>query len=80
MKIIKKKHKIKIKIKKNKDFFETRILKLDNNKAKNNLNWRPNWNLQKSIDSVMGWNDEFRKNKNAKKISEHQINNYFNKK
>ena len=80
LKIIKKKYKIKIKIKKNKDFFETKILKLDNNKAKNNLNWRPNWNLQKSIDSVMGWNDEFRKNKNAKKISEHQINNYFNKK
>jgi CDP-glucose 4,6-dehydratase len=80
LKIIKKKYKIKIKIKKNKDFFETKILKLDNKKAKKNLNWHPNWNLQKSIDSVMGWNDEFRKNKNAKKISEHQINNYFNKK
>lgn len=80
LKIIKKKYKFKVKIKKNKDIFETNILKLDNNKAKKNLNWRPNWNLQKSIDSVMGWNDEFRKNKNAKRISEGQINNYLNKK
>ncbi len=80
LKIIKKNYKIKVKIKKNKDFFETNILKLDNNKAKKILKWYPNWNLQKSIESVMEWNYEYRENKNAKKISEAQINSYFNKK
>ena len=80
LRIIKKKYKIKVKFKKDRNYFETNILKLNNNKAKKNLKWQPNWNLQKSIDSVMGWNDEFKKNKNAKKISEDQINKYFSKK
>ncbi len=75
--MIKKDYKIKIKIKKNKDFNETKILKLNNNKAKKFLNWYPNWNLQKSIDSVMEWNSKFKKNKNAKKNSEDQINDYL---
>ena len=77
LKMIKKKFKIEFRIKKNTNFFETKILKLNNNKAKKFLNWSPNWNLQKSIDSVMGWNYEVKKNKNAKEISETQINNYL---
>lgn len=75
--IIKKKIKIQIKIKKSKIFLETNILKLDSNKAKKFLKWYPNWDLQKSIDSVMEWNYKLRKGKNAKKICEDQIKNYF---
>jgi len=75
--MIKKYFKIQIKVKKNKNFFETNILKLNNNKAKKILNWHPIWNLQKSIDSIMEWNYKFKKNRNAKKISEDQIDNYL---
>ena len=64
LKLIKKDFEIKIKIKRNKDFFETNILKLDNSKAKKFLNWQPIWNLQKSLDSVMEWNYKTKKNKN----------------
>jgi len=77
LKLIKKDFEIKIKIKRNKDFFETNILKLDNSKAKKFLNWQPIWNLQKSLDSVMEWNYKTKKNKNAKKVTEDQINDYL---
>tara|TARA_B100001057_G_scaffold239402_1_gene239654 strand:+ start:5938 stop:7011 length:1074 start_codon:yes stop_codon:yes gene_type:complete len=77
LKMIKKKFKVEFKIKKNTNFFETKILKLNSYKAKRFLNWSPNWNLQKSLDSVMEWNYKVKKNKNAKEISETQINNYL---
>lgn len=77
LKLIKKDFKIKIEIKKNKDFFETNILKLDNTKAKKFLGWQPIWNLQKSLDSVMEWNYKIKKKKDAKKITEDQINDYL---
>lgn len=77
IKIIQKNFKIQIKIKKNKNFFETNILKLNNDKSKKILKWYPIWSLHKSIDSVIEWNCKFEKDKNARKISETQINNYL---
>lgn len=77
IKIIQKKYFLRFKVKKNKKFFETNILKLDNNKSKKNLKWYPIWNLQKSLDSVMEWNDKFINKNDPKKICENQINNYL---
>ncbi len=75
--MIKKNLNIKVKINKNQDFFETKILKLNNSKAKKNLNWNPIMNLNKSIQSVIEWNYLFKKYKNAKKICEDQIKSYL---
>ena len=77
LKIIQKKSTIKFEIKRNKNFFETNILKLSNTKAKKILNWYPIWDLQKSIDSVMEWNNQIKKGKDPKKICENQINDYL---
>ena len=77
LKIIQKKTTIKFEIKRNKSFFETNILKLSNTKAKKFLRWYPIWNLQKSIDSVMEWNNQIKKGKDPKKICEKQINDYL---
>ncbi len=77
LKMINKNLKLKVKVKKNQKFFETAILKLDSKKSKKILNWKPKWNLQKSIHSVIDWNEKFKLNENAKKICENQIKDYF---
>ncbi len=77
IKIIQKKHFFRFKVKKNKKFFETNILKLNNTKSKKNLKWYPIWNLQKSLDNVMEWNYQLNNNNDPKKICENQINNYL---
>ena len=74
---IKKQKKIKVKIKKTQNFFETKVLKLDSEKAKKFLKWSPKWDLNKSLNNVIEWNDLFKKNRNAKKICEDQITNYL---
>tara|TARA_B100000900_G_scaffold411862_1_gene432412 strand:+ start:135 stop:1202 length:1068 start_codon:yes stop_codon:yes gene_type:complete len=74
---IKKSYKLKIEINKKQKFFETKILKLNSHKAKKYLKWYPIWNLDKSINSVLEWNKLYKKTKNAKKICEEQIIDYF---
>ena len=74
---IKKKVKLKTRIHRNQSFFETKILKLNSDKAKKYLKWCPVWNLTKSIDSVIEWNTLYKKTKNAKQICENQIIEYL---
>lgn len=74
---IENKVKLKKKIQKKQSFFETKILKLNSNKAKKYLKWYPVWNLKKSIDSVIEWNSLYKKTNNAKQICEHQIIKYL---
>ena len=50
---------------------------INNSKAKKYLNWYPIWDVNKSINNVIEWNDQFKKTKNAKNICEVQIKNYF---
>ena len=45
--------------------------------AKKILNWYPIWDLQKSIDSVMEWNNQIKKGKDPKKICENQIKDFL---
>ena len=74
---IESKVKLKKKVQKKQSFFETKILKLNSNKAKKYLNWYPVWNLKKSIDSVIEWNRLYKKTNNAKQICENQIIEYL---
>ena len=69
--------KLKKKVQKKQSFFETKILKLNSNKAKKYLKWYPVWNLKKSIDSVIEWNSLYKKTNNAKQICENQILKYL---
>jgi CDP-glucose 4,6-dehydratase len=77
VKNIKKKINIKFTINRNQSFFETKILKINSSKAKKYLNWHPIWDVNKSINNVIEWNDQLKKTKNAKKICEDQIKSYF---
>ena len=74
---IKKKVKLKTRVHRKQTFFETKILKLNSNKAKKYLKWYPVWNLKESIDSVLEWNRLYKKTKNAKQICEIQILEYL---
>ena len=69
--------KIKIKIVYKKEFSETKILKLNNKKSKKFLNWKPKLDLNMSLNNVIDWNNQYKKNKNAKQICEKQILNYL---
>ena len=77
VKYIKSKVKLKTRVHTKQTFFETKILKLNSNKAKKYLKWYPVWNLTESIDSVIEWNMLYKKTKNAKKICEDQIIKYL---
>ncbi len=74
---IKKKVKLKTRVHRKQTFFETKILKLNSNKAKRYLKWYPVWSLSESIDSVIEWNRLYKKTKNAKQICENQIIKYL---
>jgi CDP-glucose 4,6-dehydratase len=74
---IKKVKKLKTKIVNKRKFSETKVLKLNNYKAKKMLNWKPKWDLNKSLNNVIDWNNQYKKNKNAKQICEKQIINYL---
>lgn len=42
---------------------ETNILRLNNLKSKSYLGWYPRWSLEKSLDKILHWNKEQKKNK-----------------
>ncbi|WP_040212826.1 CDP-glucose 4,6-dehydratase [Clostridium polynesiense] len=39
----------------NKAFHETKVLRLDISKARNKLNWRPKWSLEKALENTVKW-------------------------
>lgn len=56
---------------------EAKYLKLDCSKAKAVLQWTPRWNLEKTIDSIVEWNIEYKKSaSNSREISLSQIRSY----
>ena len=77
IKILKINHKINYKVSKKQVFSETKILKLDNTKAKKFLNHYPKWNLTESLNKVLEWNIESRNNKSIRMICEDQIEKYL---
>ena len=71
--------KVKFKLNKKSKIQETKTLRLNNNKAKKFLKWKPKWDLNKSLINVIEWNDIYKKKNNAKEICEKQIINYLRK-
>ena len=76
--ILKKKFKINYKIINKQKFSETKILKLDNTKAKKLLNHHPKWDLKESLNKVMEWNIDSKNNKHIRVVCEDQIEKYLN--
>ena len=65
---------------KNNNFYESRLLQLDNKKAKKLLNWSSKLSFDETVNLVVEWYKQFKNNK--KKIfdtSQKQINFYFKK-
>ncbi len=71
-------NKLKIKIKKEKIFYEDDILKLDNKKSKEILGWQPQINLKKAIELTANWYKAYLIKEDLNKIIESQIKNFFN--
>lgn len=55
---------------------EARYLKLDCSKAKDAIGWRPRWNLEKAIDSIMEWTKAYRDGKEMRDVCLSQIEEY----
>jgi CDP-glucose 4,6-dehydratase len=55
---------------------EAHYLKLDCSKAKEELGWYPRWHLEKAIDSVIEWTQEYQGNKDVRKVCLKQIEEY----
>ena len=57
-------------------FHETNFLKLDNSKARNELQWRPKWVLPEALQKIVYWHSNWIKDGNAKELCEYQIQEY----
>ena len=77
MKIVDKKEKIKIIFKKGL-FKESTLLKLNSNKANKKLKWKTRWTVERSIKQAAIWYDSYLNKKDINKLTQHQINTYFN--
>jgi CDP-glucose 4,6-dehydratase len=72
--------KIKIKINRKNRLHENKILKLDNNKAKNKLNWKPVLSSKEMISLTIDWYLSMKNNKkNLYALTIEQINYFINK-
>ena len=58
-------------------YYESKVLMLNSEKAKNTLNWSAQYNLSKSIKLIVSWHKAFLGKKNLLKTSQEQIINYF---
>jgi CDP-glucose 4,6-dehydratase len=58
---------------------EANYLKLDCSKAKNHLNWKPRWNIQGALESIVDWHREFIGGGDMRQFSIGQINKYMEK-
>ena len=65
--------------KKNINYKETEILKLNSLKAKKKLNWTSKWNLTESIIKTLEWNENIKNGVAAKDMCERQFLMYINK-
>ena len=58
-------------------FKETNLLKLNSNKALNNLNWKNTWNMKVSIIKTAQWYSSYLEKEDPKKMTSKQIKEYF---
>ena len=70
----------KVKIVKNKNSFkEAEILQLNCDKANQILDWRPKWNVSKTLYKTADWYKRYMNGENPRKITLEQINEYIEK-
>jgi CDP-glucose 4,6-dehydratase len=60
-----------------KNYYESKILMLNSEKSKKDLNWKARYNLKNSIKLIAFWHKDFLAKKNILKVSQKQIMNYF---
>jgi CDP-glucose 4,6-dehydratase len=58
-------------------FYESKVLMLNSEKSRKNLNWEAKYNLKESIKLIAFWHKEFLAKKSILKISQQQIIDYF---
>ena len=68
-----------IKYKKNKTFYETKILNLNSNKAKKDLGWKTVLNNENIVDFILEWHKADNEKKNMRYISINQIQKFNEK-
>ena len=56
---------------------EANYLKLDCSKAKAELDWKPRWNIDKALESIVEWNKNYQSGHDIRKITEYQIEEYY---
>ncbi len=56
---------------------EATYLKLDCSKAKSKLSWRPRWNVEASLRSIVEWNKSWMKGTSSRMLCEERIEKYF---
>ena len=70
--------KLIIKSEKNSSFKkETILLRLNNSKSKRLLKWHPKWSLDESLDKIIEWNKQIKKN-NPLDVTKKQIKEFLN--
>ena len=57
---------------------EANYLKLDSSKANAELYWKPKWDIQTTLKSIIEWNKAFLNQENIRQVTENQINQYYN--
>ena len=63
---------------KNNNPHEAGFLKLDCSKALTRLKWKPKWNLQYTLQSIIDWHQIYMDNGDIKKQCLKEINKYIN--
>ena len=56
---------------------EANLLKLDTNKARSLLEWRPLWNVQTAVKNAVEWYKAFYNNENMISVTSQQINRFM---
>lgn len=56
---------------------EANYLKLDCSKAKAELHWQPNWDIRKTLVSIVEWNKAFLNAENIREVSYRQIADFY---
>lgn len=58
---------------------ESTFLKLNSTKIKDTFNWSPRWGIKEAIEKTVEWTKAYAKKENIIKITDEQINEFYNK-
>lgn len=60
----------------NPDYHEAGLLQLDSSKARSRLQWKPQWLLEKAIESTILWYRAYRNGQNVQQMTQAQISEF----